>query len=292
MNDFLGILVARINGHPNAVYPRPVSRYEPSPVSNELTPDHVELPENDRTEQAESVWGHNDDFRETTPLNRNIDKIPEVNLLTTRPQIAENANQARPDDQRHVEVDSLPVETLISQISFTTRDQAQRLSPADKVLIDPHPDMTLYPLGDNGDRIAILERRVNEIGQQWNNQSPKTVTPPEGHQQGKVDYSPQDLPLTSDKIKHKSARPQSTNENSTLTAYRDVSAEQVIHNVPTVSNNIRQPVIKVTIGRIDVRAIVNAPSTPQLPTTEKERKPANQALSLSDYLQQRAKGTL
>ena len=67
-----------------------------------------------------------------------------------------------------------------------------------------------------------------------------------------------------------------------------VSSRQVVEQLPQqlINSRVEQPTIKVTIGRIEVRAMTPPPA--QAP--QQQRKKTQPSLSLDDYLKQRAGG--
>jgi len=269
MNDYLSNLVAKSLGLADVLLPRPVSLFEPLQPSRALGPDnHYSLEQDiEESRRRVNVRPLTDEAAAPTPKAESSEKPffphnPEIESLTPRPALV---------------LDNKPSEStpllILNRTAISERGGAdgnrQAVRSASTVR-DDDPSQVAVQSTVPSDRLKGAQEATSAAT------LPKTereMVVPESIERA--------LPLRTLLI-----APGST-PNQVIFPERESSSPERAERI-RISGTVQHetaPTIKITIGRVDVRAVM-----PERPAANPVPEPRNLALSLEEYLKQRSGG--
>lgn len=289
MNDYLNNLAARTLGQFPVVEPRLASRFEQSeapPIAagsatllsrpgDSPGPDPWELEQEIATDAA------NNPASKTTPAKRRTTRAAhpaeQEELTDTAARHAPDAHQLPPLTIAP-SITATPAQpNLAPQPQLTTKQEANAAS-----WFPPSQTPTGAP---ETNRTAEIEKLFSELAMLR-----QEGLPPQENQRAEpalsvksVEQPQQKKEPTGNPLMTSSAAPRQPAPWPTAVPV----ATPVLPPLPAVE---RQPVVKVTIGRVEVRAVISTPTATVVSAAEKTPPP--QALPLNEYLRRRANGEL
>lgn len=292
MNDYLGNLVTRTLGQMNAVEPRLASRFEqvesPSLLQGNAAPF---LPR---------LYGF-DDSPDADPLEVEVESQTEnpIRQPVARTSIArQNIARPEPTDEIESRGDALPNSNQrLFQTTPTSTEASIKAAPVHHVIESPRIPALNEPVtasqsasrqtSSQSDRAADVEKLFAEIeALQYQSlaasDTRRTASsrPVDEQEQQRRSWKPMNGELLPGVL---IAEPRPPVDWRPAVA----ALAPMLPPIPAIE---RQPVVKVTIGRVEVRAVVNESAKPAVAVTEKA--PHIQALPLNEYLRRRINGEL
>jgi len=283
MNDYLGNLVARTLGQMPAVEPRLASRFE-------------------QIEPASPFQNATGTFqqRDTEPLEIEKESLSESSNRdqTIRParRIVSAKRVVEPDGslERDNDDDKFFQDVPVSGMTSIRTSQSQ--PGVEQVLPSLQTEQIVAsPVALNPNLMAVSQIRPGRVVDAIGNFADPPFRGQEGLNQSetlRAGFSQRtDRKTERDREKSDGQPPQSV---SRVEPQPPIEWLPQAASMPPVSSPIpaieRKPVIKVTIGRVEVRAVMSAPTVTALPTAE--QSPRIQSLPLSEYLRRRNNGEL
>ncbi len=288
MNDYLGNLAARTFGQLSAVEPRLASRFEPAESPPGLQANNLFLPRAANSIDDELLNVDVESFAEASPR-----------VQTARPR------QSVARAEQTSEVESHSDAPAVSELNLT---QAAPLSTAISIKATP-----IHPVAES--HLQPSEQQDPRAASQPTSQTPVSaqVQPDRAADVEKLFADLAELRLermlpsevraevprpAEDQWQMPPSREQTDGKPSNVFSFAEprqpaeqrVAVAAVVPTLPPVPAIERQPVIKVTIGRVEVRAVVSAPTASA--TAAAEKAPTIQALPLNEYLRRRTNGEL
>jgi hypothetical protein len=290
MNDYLGNLVARTLGQMPVVQPRLASRFEPveSPVTfagdapglfQHRAAEPVEV-----EEEIEAAADHGPNSRPARSRRRTLhsDQTAEAEALpgAARPDGANPVSQASP---------RVSVKTSAPQSQPDVLSQSR--SPAraegnDTPLLPRHPSPTLIETNRADDAAKTFADPASEPLRH------ETLIQPEARRADLSRRQDMENWRDRDEAKMTGLSPEDSSRAQPLQPADWLSpvSPAAVASPPFTPPLEREPVIKVTIGRVEVRAVMSAPPAPAIAVAE--QTPRIQALPLNEYLRRRNNGEL
>lgn len=289
MNDYLNNLAARTLGRFPIVEPRLASRFEQSeapPIaagsatllsrpgdSPGLDPWEVE--QEIAADTANNLPGKTNPVKQRT--TRAAQPAEQEDLTDTAARHAPDAHQLPPLTIAPSIAATPAQPNLAPQPQLTTKQEANAAS-----WLPPYQTPTGTP---ETERTAEIEKLFSELAmlrqeglRPQENQRAEPALSVKGAEQPQ-----QKKELTGNPLNTSSVAPRQPAQWPTAVPL----ATPVLPPVPAIE---RQPVVKVTIGRVEVRAVITTPTAPTVSVAEKTPPP--QALPLNEYLRRRANGEL
>jgi hypothetical protein len=290
MNDYLGNLVARTLGQMPVVQPRLASRFEPVESPAIFATDapglfqHRAAEPVEVEEEIEAVADYDPSSRPARSGRRtsHSDHTTEAEALpgAARPDGANLVSQAPPQ---------VSVKTSTPQSQPEVLSQSR--SPAwvegnDTPLLPRHPSQTMI---ETNRADGAVKNFADPAPQPlW----PETLIQAEARRADSSRRQEMENRRDRDEEKVTGQSPEDSSLAQTLQLADWLSpvSPTAVASPPFTPPIERKPVIKVTIGRVEVRAVISAPPAPAIAVAEQPQRV--QALPLNEYLRRRNNGEL